>query len=201
MNDTKMLKAIDEKMNTNKKKCSVSKNTLKTIFFSVISLFVIFAASMQIYMYHLLHVSCSKVSTPPFVAGGSLSCSFIAIFFWRVCEKNNWKWLAKVSLFVWVLVVCVGIVSVGMTFGQSLLYSEVCPSIDEQLKDDSVQYLQISSGILLILSVALPHIYKIKKISSDNKQLIVNDNAGNPVVSSANENNNNMYRPLIFVQE
>jgi len=173
---------------------------MKMIFFSIISLFVIFSASMQVWLYINLHEKCSKVSTAPLVAAGCLFGSFITIFLWRISEKRNWKCLSKVCIFDWVILLCVGMISVGITFGQSLLYSDVCPALDNTVKDDSVQILQIFSGICLILSVAIPHVYKSKSMTGDNKQNEVNDNnEGIPKLSSDNSNGY-MYKPLIFVK-
>lgn len=170
---------------------------MKMIFFSIISLFVIFSASMQVWLYINLHEKCSKVSTAPLVAAGCLFGSFITIFFWRISEKRNWKCLSKVCIFEWVILLCVGMISVGITFGQSLLYSEVCLTLDNTVKDDSVQILQIFSGICLILSVAIPHVYKSKSMTNDNKQNDMNEGIQN---SSRVSSNGYMYKPLIFVK-
>jgi hypothetical protein len=194
-----MLKPIsDEGTNTKKSTLGVS---MHSVFFFIISLCVVFAASVQVWLYQQLQSSCSKVSAAPLVAAGCLFGSFITICFWRVSVNKAWPLLTKMALFEWVLLVCVGLVSVGMTFGQSLLYAEACPLIDESVQDESVRILQMISGVLLVLSVALPHVYKKKKTRGNQTVTVADKSGGPPVTAAGYVNENNMYRPLIFVRE
>jgi len=97
----------------------------------------------------------------PSVAGGCLAGSFLSNMLWLLAKRRQWPVVEKLSLFVWVVIITGGLVAVGATLGQTQLYEEVCPAFVLANQID-VNLLQYVSVVLLILSIAAPHVYKKK---------------------------------------
>lgn len=138
--------------------------TLMSLFFSVVGMCIAAAASLQFLLYSKADTLCAEqlLGFAPLVAGGCLAVSFLTNLCWLLAKRKQWSVLARVSLFVWVVLLTTGLIAVGATLGQSQLYSTVCPDLAEVMKDDYVNLLQSVSVVLLILSIATPHIYPNK---------------------------------------
>lgn len=124
----------------------------------------------------------------PAVAGGCLSVSFLTTISWVVAKRKQWLLLKHISLFVWVVVISTGLIAVGATLGQSQLYEKVCPTFTKENPKQVINLLQFGSIVLLILSVATPHIYKNKTA-----RVVA------PDPNSREIRPNNPLKPLIFL--
>jgi len=135
----------------------------KSIFFSIVGLCIASAAALQLWLYSRLDGVCEDqmLGFAPSVAGGCLVGSFVTNMLWLLAKRRQWSVVEKLSLFVWVVIITGGLIAVGATLGQTQLYEEVCPAfvLDNQI---DVKLLQYISAVLLILSVAAPHVYKKK---------------------------------------
>lgn len=135
----------------------------KYIFFSIVGLCIASAAALQLWLYSRLDGVCEDqmLGFAPSVAGGCLAGSFLSNMLWLLAKRRQWPVVEKLSLFVWVVIITGGLVAVGATLGQTQLYEEVCPAFVLANQID-VNLLQYVSVVLLILSIAAPHVYKKK---------------------------------------
>ena len=167
----------------------------KSIFFGIVGLCVVLAAANQFWFYSRVESFCPDINLhlAPMVAGGCLTSSFVANMGWLVSRRKRMSSMVRIFLFVWVLIIAVGLVAVGATFGQSTLYSKVCPALDpSRVFGVDIVAVQTISAVLLILSIAAPHVYK-KKPNMDEELLEVS-----PVAVGA-PSKEFKYKPLTFL--
>jgi hypothetical protein len=132
-------------------------------FFFVFVTCIAMAVILQFWLYTELVNTCSssQLHIAPLVAGECLASSLLTNWVWLVVRRKKWSVLVRLSLFVWVLSVSTGLVAVGATLGQTQLYNIVCPDYDRNGVD--INLLQCVSGVLLLLSIAAPHVYTSRK--------------------------------------
>ena len=139
----------------------------KSIFFGIVGLCVVLAAATQFWFYSRVESFCptTNLHLAPMVAGGCLTSSFVVNMGWIVSRRKHLTSMVRIFLFAWVVIISIGLVAVGATFGQSTLYSKVCPELDPSIVFGvDIGAVQTISAVLLILSVAAPHVYKKKPV-------------------------------------
>lgn len=167
----------------------------KSFFFGLIGLCVVLAAATQFWFYSRVESFCPGINlhTAPMVAGACLTSSFVLNGGWLVSRRKSLPLLGRLFLFMWVVTISVGLVAVGATFGQSSLYSKVCPALDPSLVFGvDIGVVQTISAVLLVLSIAAPHVYKKKP--AEKEELLSLSPAEVPTSSNAIK-----YKPLTFL--
>jgi hypothetical protein len=167
----------------------------KSIFFGIVGLCVVLAAANQFWFYSRVESFCPDINLhlAPLVAGGCLTSSFVANMGWLVSRRKRMSAMVRIFLFVWVMIIAVGLIAVGATFGQSTLYSKVCPALDpSSVFGVDIVAVQTISAVLLILSIATPHVYK-KKTNTEEELLEVSP------VAAPSRSNAIKYKPLTFL--
>lgn len=181
------------------KKCCGAQYTdmsrYQTIFFGLVALCVVLAAATQFWFYSRLESFCPGINLhlAPMVSGGCLVSSFVVNMGWIVSRRRQLTFLARLFLFVWVVVISVGLVATGATFGQSTLYSKVCPALVPSIVFGvDIVAVQIVSAVLLILSIAAPHVYKKKPVLKEDLLELTS-------AAAATLPTEFRYKPLIFI--
>lgn len=166
----------------------------KSIFFGLVGLCVVLASATQFWFYSRVESFCPDINlhTAPMVAGACLISSFVVNGGWLVSRRKSLPLLGRLFLFVWVVIISVGLVAVGATFGQSSLYSKVCPALDPSVVFGvDIGVVQSISAVLLILSIAAPHVYKKKPVEKED--MLSLSPATVPTATNAIQ-----YKPLTF---
>ena len=125
------------------------------MFFSLISVGIIVAASLQTSIALTLSDHCDAVLvSAPSLAAGCLFGSFACTGAWLMAKRHHAKMAERLAIFCWTTVLSIGLVSVGAAMGQAQVYDSACPSLKSDMDFNA---LGIVSILLLVLSVAAPH--------------------------------------------